>query len=42
MTPEERLELWERTYAKPGMAKWLGAFSDTYTDWEANRLYSDF
>ncbi|KAI9691938.1 MAG: hypothetical protein M1822_008011 [Bathelium mastoideum] len=41
-TPEERLELWEKIYAKPGMAKWLGAFKDTYTDRAANKLYSDF
>ena len=42
VTPEERLALWEETYAKPGFAKWLGVFSDTYTDREANRLYSNF
>jgi cation diffusion facilitator CzcD-associated flavoprotein CzcO len=42
VTPEERLALWEEIYAKPGFAKWLGAFSDTYTNREANRLYSDF
>ena len=39
---QERLELWESIYAKPGMAKWLSAFSDTYTDRTANQLYSDF
>ena len=39
---EERLKLWEELYAKPGFSKWLGAFSDTYTDREANRLYSEF
>lgn len=38
----ERLALWEEIYAKPGFAKWLGAFSDTYTDRQANKLYSDF
>ncbi|GIJ90597.1 hypothetical protein Asppvi_009558 [Aspergillus pseudoviridinutans] len=42
VTPEERLALWEEIYAKPGFAKWLGTFSDTYTDREANKLYSDF
>lgn len=42
VTPEERTELWERIYSQPGMAKWLGAFSDTYTDRKANKLYSDF
>lgn len=39
---EERDALWEDIYAKPGFAKWLGAFSDTYTDRQANKLYSDF
>ncbi|CAM1505174.1 Fc.00g108110.m01.CDS01 [Cosmosporella sp. VM-42] len=39
---KERIELWEKLYAEPGFGKWLGAFSDTYTDREANRLYSDF
>lgn len=42
VTLEERLALWEEVYAKPGFAKWLGVFSDTFTDREANRLYSDF
>lgn len=38
----ERLALWEEVYAKPGFAKWLGTFSDTYADRQANKLYSDF
>jgi cation diffusion facilitator CzcD-associated flavoprotein CzcO len=42
VTPEARRQLWESIYAKPGMAKWLGAFIDTYTDRAANTLYSDF
>ena len=42
VTEEERLALWEEVYAKPGFAKWLGVFSDTYTNREANKLYSDF
>jgi cation diffusion facilitator CzcD-associated flavoprotein CzcO len=42
VTDEERLALWEKLYADPGFGKWLGAFSDTYTDREANKLYSDF
>ncbi|OQE20538.1 hypothetical protein PENSTE_c013G02013 [Penicillium steckii] len=42
VSQEERYALWEEIYAKPGFAKWLGAFSDTYTNREANRLYSDF
>ncbi|KAF7591094.1 hypothetical protein BBP40_001993 [Aspergillus hancockii] len=39
---EERVALWEKLYAQPGFAKWLGTFSDTYTDREANRLYTEF
>ncbi|KAJ5590364.1 hypothetical protein N7450_004336 [Penicillium hetheringtonii] len=42
VSEEERYALWEEIYAKPGFAKWLGAFSDTYTNREANKLYSDF
>ncbi|KAJ5735957.1 uncharacterized protein N7483_001082 [Penicillium malachiteum] len=42
VTEEERRALWEEVYAKPGFAKWLGVFSDTYTNREANKLYSDF
>ncbi|KAJ5786200.1 uncharacterized protein N7503_011412 [Penicillium pulvis] len=42
VSEEERLALWEEVYAKPGFAKWLGVFSDTYTNREANKLYSDF
>ncbi|CAI7623133.1 unnamed protein product [Penicillium glandicola] len=42
VSAEERLELWENIYAKPGFAKWLGTFSDTYNNREANKLYSDF
>ena len=42
VTDEERFALWERLYADPGFGKWLGAFSDTYTDRAANKLYSDY
>lgn len=42
VSDEERLELWEKLYAEPGFGKWLGVFSDTYTDRKANQLYSDF
>ena len=42
VTDKERLALWDLIYSKPGFAKWLGAFSDTYTDRKANKLYSDF
>lgn len=41
-TEEERHALWEKLYAAPGFAKWLSSFSDTYTNREANKLYSDF
>lgn len=42
VSEEERLALWEKLYNEPGFGKWLGVFSDTYTDREANKLYSDF
>ncbi|KAF5667195.1 monooxygenase [Fusarium heterosporum] len=42
VTAEERLELWEKLYNAPGFGKWLGVFSDTYTDRYANSLYSNF
>lgn len=42
VSDSERTELWDKLYAQPGFGKWLGVFKDTYTDREANRLYSDF
>ncbi|KAL3456176.1 putative flavoprotein [Aspergillus heterothallicus] len=42
VTPAEMFGLWEKRYAEPGFGRWLGVFSDTYTDREANRLYSEF
>lgn len=36
----DRLVLWEQLYAKSGFGKWLSVFSDTYTNREANELYS--
>ncbi|RAK75442.1 flavin-containing monooxygenase [Aspergillus fijiensis CBS 313.89] len=42
VSQKERLALWEKKYSEPGFGKWLGVFSDTYTDREANKLYSDF
>ncbi|KAJ4301889.1 hypothetical protein N0V90_003985 [Kalmusia sp. IMI 367209] len=42
VTDEERRALWEKLYAEPGFSKWLGVFKDTYTDREANNLYSNF
>ncbi|KAK4078817.1 hypothetical protein Purlil1_11893 [Purpureocillium lilacinum] len=40
VSQEERIALWERVYHEPGFSKWLGVFSDTYTDREANALYT--
>jgi cation diffusion facilitator CzcD-associated flavoprotein CzcO len=42
VTDEERHALWEKLYNEPGFGKWLGVFSDTYTDRHANQLYSKF
>lgn len=42
ISEEERLAHYEKLYAEPGFGKWLGVFSDTYTDREANRMYSEF
>lgn len=42
VTDEERLALWDQLYAEPGFGKWLGVFSDTYTDRKANNLYSAY
>lgn len=42
VTEAERLELWDKMYAESGFGKWLGVFSDTYTDRAANKLYSDY
>ena len=42
VTDEERLALWNKLYDEPGFGKWLGVFSDTYTNREANKLYSDW
>lgn len=39
---EERVALWEKVYNESGFSKWLGVFSDTYTNREANRLYTDW
>jgi cation diffusion facilitator CzcD-associated flavoprotein CzcO len=42
ISEEERNALWEKLYSEPGFAKWLSVFSDTYTNREANKMYSDF
>jgi cation diffusion facilitator CzcD-associated flavoprotein CzcO len=41
-SPEDREEFWEQLYDSPGFGVWMGQFSDTLTDREANRLASDF
>jgi cation diffusion facilitator CzcD-associated flavoprotein CzcO len=41
-SPEDREAFWERLYDSPGFGVWMGQFSDTLTDREANRLASDF
>ena len=42
VSPEEREAFWEQLYDSPGFGVWMGQFSDTLTDREANRLASDF
>jgi cation diffusion facilitator CzcD-associated flavoprotein CzcO len=42
VTPEDREAFWEDLYNSPGFGVWMGQFSDTLTDREANRLASDF
>jgi cation diffusion facilitator CzcD-associated flavoprotein CzcO len=41
-SPEDREEFWEQLYDSPGFGVWMGQFSDTLTDREANRLASEF
>ena len=42
VSPEDREAFWEKLYDSPGFGVWMGQFSDTLTDREANRLASDF
>lgn len=42
VSEEERLAFYEKIYAEPGFSKWMGVFSDTYTNRKANDLYSAF
>ncbi|KAK9416882.1 hypothetical protein SUNI508_09354 [Seiridium unicorne] len=42
VTQEERIALWDKLYDGQGFGKWLGVFRDTYTDREANNLYSEY
>jgi cation diffusion facilitator CzcD-associated flavoprotein CzcO len=41
-SPEDREAFWEKLYDSPGFGVWMGQFSDTLTDREANRLASEF
>jgi cation diffusion facilitator CzcD-associated flavoprotein CzcO len=41
-SPADREAFWERLYNSPGFGVWMGQFSDTLTDREANRLASEF
>ena len=42
VSPEDREAFWEKLYNSPGFGVWMGQFSDTLTDREANRLASEF
>jgi cation diffusion facilitator CzcD-associated flavoprotein CzcO len=42
VSPEDREAFWENLYNSPGFGVWMGQFSDTLTDREANRLASEF
>jgi len=42
VSPEERLEVFERLWAKPGFEKWLGNFRDIMTNREANEIFAEF
>ena len=42
VSPEERLEQYERLWAKPGFGKWLANFHDVMLPGEANEDYAEF
>jgi cation diffusion facilitator CzcD-associated flavoprotein CzcO len=42
VSPEERLEQYERLWAKPGFGKWLSNFYDVMMPGEANEDYAEF
>ncbi|MBO0737926.1 MAG: NAD(P)/FAD-dependent oxidoreductase [Alphaproteobacteria bacterium] len=42
VSPEDREAFWEKLYDSPGFGVWMGQFSDTLTDREANKLASEF
>ena len=39
---EERIQIYEKLWAMPGFAKWLGNFRDIMTDREANEDFAEF
>jgi cation diffusion facilitator CzcD-associated flavoprotein CzcO len=42
VSQEERLAFWEKLYATPGFAIWVGNFADMLTNRDANAAISDF
>lgn len=42
VSEEERLAFWEKLYATPGFAIWVGNFKDILTNREANKAISEF
>ncbi|MCP3856887.1 MAG: NAD(P)/FAD-dependent oxidoreductase [Actinomycetia bacterium] len=42
VTPEERLELWDRLYDGPGFGIWLQNFVEIFTDEDANTEFSEY
>ena len=42
VTPEERMEQYERLWAEPGFKKWLAGFYDVMMPGEANEDYAEF
>jgi len=42
VSEEERLEQFERLWAKPGFEKWLGNFRDIMTSRKANEVFAEF
>lgn len=42
VSPEERKAFWEKLYAQPGYAIWIGNYRDVLRDKEANQLMSNF
>ena len=42
VSPKDREAFWEKLYDSPGFGVWMGQFSDTLTDREANALASEF